>query len=254
MFIDKIDSTEIYSKFNDYERVVVFAIGKNFLKFQELFADTLVNCKQIIVADNSNEKIGANISLWNKSYEIHSLSGVKNLALKEARKTCVIITCNAYAEIVSQFEADDLLRSFDIYFFKNLIDLLDLPAKRKCNLFNKWLCLKNAGKSICDSKMIQSSEKIAFYGLGDMGKRFVEDLYSRNKNVAFCVVEKKEMYFTDFDIYTMAEELPACDAFVITDIEKCDLLRESLRLPKGTKIYSIEQIIEALWGGYWNLI
>lgn len=255
MFIDKIDSTKNYSKFNDYERIFVFATGKNFLKFEKLFADTIVNCKHVIVADNSKEKIGINISLWSNLFEIHALSDIKAIALKEPRRSCVIITCNAYAEVVSQLEADDLLKNFDTYFFKDIDPVsLYLPAARKYKLLNKWLCIKNAGKSICDSALIKKSERIAFYGLDDLGKRFVEDLYSREKNIAFCVVEKKQTYFTDFDVYAIDEELPACDTFVITDIEKYEPLKNALRLPEGSKCYSVEQILETLWTDYWNLI
>lgn len=114
-------------------------------------------------------------------------------------------------------------------------------------LLNKWLLIKNYGKTVLDHVGLKDKKKIAVYGIGKIGKRLVEEIECRKGNIAYAIDKNADMFFADFEIYKPDDELPKCDVIVVTAILEYDVLYSYLSKKTDADILSLKTLIEELW-------
>lgn len=118
------------------------------------------------------------------------------------------------------------------------------------HIFDKWMKLKNDGKSLqlyFDDNEIQT---IAIYGMGALGSRLYDDIlelpvevkYIIDKNASQIRETKKEL--CNIEIYTCEQELPIVDAIVITPIQFYNEIERDLGNKCDADIISIEDVVD----------
>ena len=114
------------------------------------------------------------------------------------------------------------------------------------HILNKWLQIKNAGKSLKPYFEENYLSSVAIYGLGAMGQRLYEELQLEGIDVKYGIDQNaKNIQIEGLEIKTLEEELLKVDVVIVTpiafyEIEKslCNKMGEDLA------IVSIEDSID----------
>ncbi len=111
------------------------------------------------------------------------------------------------------------------------------------NLLNKWLSIKQEGKTLEKYFIEQNYRTIAIYGMGELGKRLYEDL--RNSCVVVNYAIDKNIVETASGLLIVKPEskLKAVDAIVITSIFDYEAVEEDLGSKTEGHIVSLEDVI-----------
>lgn len=102
------------------EQIVCFGAGKRLEKMKELFVNTELWNKIKYIVDNDTKKWNKKIGIADKEFEIISLNELKT---KRKGKFAVIITCEAYTDIVNQLNAQSELQKVDFYCLSHIARL-----------------------------------------------------------------------------------------------------------------------------------
>lgn len=117
------------------------------------------------------------------------------------------------------------------------------------HILNKWIQIKNEGKSLVTYFEDNEIQKIAVYGLGAIGKRLIEEfnrenievLYGIDKNAAIIQIEGLE-------IKTLEENLPAVDSVIVTPMSFYEIEKDIYRkMGADVNVIFIEDVIEYCW-------
>lgn len=115
---------------------------------------------------------------------------------------------------------------------------------RKC--LEKWLEMKQQGKSISALLSDQEIKSIAIYGTGSIGKLLVNELTDKIRIAYFIVSNKNTDCFMGYPVYDCGEELPeASDSLPLIVIPGYDM--EEIKKITGEKfgrIYSLDDILD----------
>lgn len=114
---------------------------------------------------------------------------------------------------------------------------------RRC--LEKWLEIKQQGKSISDLLSNKEIKNIAIYGTGSIGKLLVNELTRQNIIEYFIVTNKNSDYFMGYPIYGGEDELPKksndLSLIVIPGYDMEEI--KKIMGKKFSKIYSLEDIL-----------
>ncbi len=115
---------------------------------------------------------------------------------------------------------------------------------RKC--LEKWLDIKQQGKSVSALLSDKEVKNIAIYGTGSIGKLLVNELTGHNKIEYFIVTSKKFDLFMGYSVYDCNDELPeASDSLSLIVIPGYEMEEiEKIIGNKFWKVYSLEDIFE----------
>lgn len=115
---------------------------------------------------------------------------------------------------------------------------------RRC--LEKWLRIKQLGKSFGALLSDKEIKNIAIYGLGSIGKLLVNELTSQNRIEYFIVTNKKFDHFMGYSVYDCDEKLPeASDRLSLIVIPGYDMEKiEKIIGDKFGKVYSLEDILD----------
>lgn len=119
-------------------------------------------------------------------------------------------------------------------------------------LLNKWFALKNFGIKLDSCASCSKGKKIAVYGLGEIGKRLMEELECSNMKVEYVVDKRADSLFTEFEIYSPTDKLPPADIMIVSVINDYDSICEMLKESFCGEVVSLETIIDNLWINYWE--
>lgn len=131
-------------------------------------------------------------------------------------------------------------------FYQKVNDEKTLEEKQTYyrNCLEKWLELKQQGKSIADILLEKNIKKAAIYGIGSIGKLLLDDL-SKKIRIMYCVVtDKKTDTFMQYSVYDCNEELPEdTDQPALIVIPGYDLEKIKERVGKNfTAVYPIDEL------------
>lgn len=94
------------------DQIVCFGAGKRLERMRELFINTDLWIKMKYIIDNDTKKWKKKINIVDKEFEIISLDELKT---KRQNKFAIIITCEVYADVVDQLNAQPELKNVDFY-------------------------------------------------------------------------------------------------------------------------------------------
>lgn len=140
---------------------------------------------------------------------------------------------------------------FDTYVLREVYKSLCKVAERSFRhgtyyrLFEKWLSLKEEGKTLESFFVENRMHNIAIYGMGMLGGHLVRDLQDSESVVVSYgidrVVEKAE---NDIRMYKPEDCLPEADIIVVTAIFSYDEVTAVLKDKVSCPVISLEEIVE----------
>jgi cellobiose-specific phosphotransferase system component IIB len=114
------------------------------------------------------------------------------------------------------------------------------------HLFNKWLQIKNNGKSLAEYFEDNAIRRVAVYGLGAIGNRLIEELRQEDIEVV-CGIDRKaaEIRIEELDVKTLEEDIPEIDAVIVTPIFFYEIQKEIYRkMGRDVHVVYIEDVID----------
>lgn len=113
------------------------------------------------------------------------------------------------------------------------------------HIFNKWMKLKNEGKSL--QKFFDDNEMktVAIYGFGALGQRLYEDLKKLDVEVVYGIDKNaSNIHMDSLRVVTLNEELEAVDAVIVTPVQFFYEIEAELEKKIKTDIISLEDVVE----------
>lgn len=114
------------------------------------------------------------------------------------------------------------------------------------NMLNQWLCIKQENKNLAEYFKDNNYNRIAVYGLGEMGNRLIDELKNTEIEVAYGVDKDIDNVFCDIKVYSLddiEEAAEKVDAIVVTAIFAYDEIKEQLNEKMDCSIVSLEDVV-----------
>lgn len=113
-------------------------------------------------------------------------------------------------------------------------------------IFDKWIQIKNGGKSLADYFKDNLMTQVAIYGLGTIGKRLYEELAKEQLEVVYGIDRNAEkIQVDDLEIKTLDDELSSVDAVIVTPISFYEIEKDIYqKMGADTNVIFIEDVVE----------
>lgn len=108
---------------------------------------------------------------------------------------------------------------------------------------NKWLKNRNQNKSVSAYFEKNHFQKIAIYGMGEMGKRLYEELQLDGVDVEFVMDRRAQRLDPHLKVCSIDDEIPSVDVIVITPTFDYEAIEQALREKTECKIVSIKDVV-----------
>lgn len=112
------------------------------------------------------------------------------------------------------------------------------------HIFDRWLWIKEDGKSLVSYFQAKHYKEIAIYGIGSVGKHLLTELKDSPINVIYGIDRKGKNLQYSFPIYGPDKHLPEADAIVVTVAYEFEKIYGELKQKFVGKIVSIEEVLE----------
>lgn len=113
-------------------------------------------------------------------------------------------------------------------------------------LMDRWVSLRQEGKSLEEYFLKNGYQKIAVYGLGVIGQRLIKELKGSRIQIAYGIDKNEDMVYTGLDVITMNDQLSDVDAIVVTAMKEFDIIREELLEKINCPVIAIDDILRGL--------
>lgn len=111
------------------------------------------------------------------------------------------------------------------------------------NLLNRWLSLKQEGKSIDKYFIDNEIKKIAIYGMGEIGARLYYELKDSEVELSYAIDSNSLAAYSELEVYNLEGKLPDAELIVVTAIFDFDEIESKLSEITNIKIVSLEDIV-----------
>lgn len=111
------------------------------------------------------------------------------------------------------------------------------------NLLNRWLSLKQEGKSIDKYFIDNKIKKIAIYGMGEIGARLYYELKDSDIELSYAIDSNSLAAYSELEVYNLEDKLPDTELIVVTAIFDFDEIESKLSEITNIKIVSLEDIV-----------
>ena len=118
--------------------------------------------------------------------------------------------------------------------------------KKERGVYNRWLYLILHGVSLLSHDKLKNKD-IAVYGLGDLGRRLVDEMQLEGVAPLFIVDRKADTFFLDVPVLFPGKEMPKADSIVVTVINEYEEIKKSMSSLFDGEIVSLEEIVDNLW-------
>lgn len=118
--------------------------------------------------------------------------------------------------------------------------------KEYYNILNQWISIKNEGKSISDYFKQKDINKIAIYGMGELGNNLLKELDNTGITVCYGIDQNSAYTYSKLILKNVNDDLPEVDAIVVTPIFAYKEIYDKLSVKVDYPIISIEDIIYGL--------
>lgn len=110
-------------------------------------------------------------------------------------------------------------------------------------MMNKWVEVKQEGKSLVDYFTTNNYKTIAIYGMNYVGERLLNELKDSEIIVKYGIDQRADKINTEIDMITINDELPEVDAIVVTPIFFFYDIQNKLSDKIDCPIISLEDIL-----------
>lgn len=110
-------------------------------------------------------------------------------------------------------------------------------------LLNKWLMIKQQGKSLTEYFHKNDIQSIAIYGYKELGERLYDELKGTDIEVKYIIDKNVDHIRAEIDVYSPDESLPQVDAIVITATYYYDEIEDELYDMVDFPIISLEDVL-----------
>jgi len=113
------------------------------------------------------------------------------------------------------------------------------------NLFNKWLKLKNEGKTLIQYFTDNEIKTVAIYGMGAIGERLFQELSIIGIKVIYAIDRiANSKNIEGLKIIGLEDEYQEVDLIVVTPIQDFYDIEEMLEVKTDADIVSLEDVID----------
>lgn len=110
-------------------------------------------------------------------------------------------------------------------------------------ILNRWLILKQEGKSLEKYFLDNDYKSIAIYGMGELGNRLYDELKSSNVEVKYAMDANYSGKYSELEIKALEDDLPQVDIIVVTAIFAFDDIENNLKRVTSSDIISLENAV-----------
>lgn len=111
------------------------------------------------------------------------------------------------------------------------------------NILNQWLALKQQGISLEKFFIENKYNKIAIYGMGELGNRLYDELKDSSIEVKYAIDKNAMAVYSNIDVVDMDEVTDDVDIIVVTAIFAMGKIEEELQSKVSCPIVSLEDIV-----------
>lgn len=121
--------------------------------------------------------------------------------------------------------------------------------QRLFELSTRFIQILQEKKSIEEFLLKKDIKSIGIYGMNHLGERLFEELKNSSVTVRWGIDQEAHMiYIPGITLHTLAEELEAVDAVIVTPVTYFEKIKDDLqkKVSGGTKIISLEDFLYAI--------
>ncbi|MBO5468259.1 MAG: hypothetical protein J6A03_00755 [Lachnospiraceae bacterium] len=111
------------------------------------------------------------------------------------------------------------------------------------NTLNQWLMLKQQGISLEKYFTDNKYNKIAIYGMGELGNRLYDELKDSSIEVKYAIDQNAMAVYSNIDVVDMDEITDDVDVVVVTAVFAMEKVESELQLKISCPIVSLEDIV-----------
>lgn len=111
------------------------------------------------------------------------------------------------------------------------------------NILNQWIVLQHEGKKIEQYFINNGYNKIAIYGMGEIGNRLYEELKDSSIEVKYAIDKNADNTYSQIEVYTLEDDLEEVDAIIVTTAFAFVEIKNSLEQKINYPIISLEDVV-----------
>lgn len=111
------------------------------------------------------------------------------------------------------------------------------------DMLNQWIILKTEGRSLEEYFKNNNYNKIAIYGMGEIGCRLYEELKETNIEVKYCIDKNLDGVYSELDVFSLEDDLEEVDVIVVSPVYDFEEIEKTISETVGYSVISLEHII-----------
>ncbi len=111
-------------------------------------------------------------------------------------------------------------------------------------VMDKWLSLKEKGKTIKDILIEKNIYTIVIYGVGMLGKHLISDLSDGDVKIICAIDRNNVKHKYQFPVLSIDEEIPMTDAIIVTPSYDYPTIKRQLNKKGMNNVISIESLFD----------
>ena len=110
-------------------------------------------------------------------------------------------------------------------------------------LLDRWLFLKEQGKSTAGFFAEKGYRRVAVYGMAALGRHLYEELQDSPVEVVYAIDRRQGLQYKELKIQSPQEPLKACDVIVVTAFAEMEEIAAELRSRTDIPVVSLQDVI-----------
>lgn len=115
--------------------------------------------------------------------------------------------------------------------------------KNYYTMLNQWLILKQEDLSLETYFVERGYEKIAIYGMGEMGNRLYDELKTSSIKVECAIDSNASATYSEVEVYDKDDDYPEVDVVVVTATFAFSEIKEELESKVSCDIVSLDDVV-----------
>lgn len=111
-------------------------------------------------------------------------------------------------------------------------------------VLEKWMRIRDAGKSLTDFFVVNKYKKIIIYGMGYMARHLVVELDNKEIKIICGIDNRINTCYFSFPVLSNNDDIPEADIIVVTVTYEYEAIKSKLEKKTSNKIISLQEVIE----------